>query len=159
MKRRHLLLCLFSAAVLMGITVLLSGESATGSVPECDSIISTFFGKVEAGDFGGAIDFVYANNPWMANKVDDIQSLKSQFMGLPQITGKYLGHEFMIEEEMTAKIIYVNHIVYMERQPLRFYFLFYKVNDQWMTYSFGYTDDLDEWIEEKIKTDYIYSKQ
>lgn len=151
-------------AAILAITVILAtgisfihSHQASGTESNYNLLVDSFFEKMDSGAYGDAIDFIYSNNPWMANKTDDIRQLKTQFRGLSDVTGKYLGHKFLLSEEMTDRFVFINHIVYMERQPIRFYFSFYKVGDNWTTYSFGYTDDIEEWIEEKAKTNFIYS--
>ena len=45
----------------------------------------------------------------------------------------------------------MEYFVAFERQPLRFSFQFYRAKDTWVTHSFEYRDDIDEWVKEKAK--------
>ena len=47
----------------------------------------------------------------------------------------YKGGDLMVQ---------VTYIVTYDRQPLRFEFQFFKVNDGWRVYSFSFDDDLDD---------------
>ncbi|MCP4705017.1 MAG: hypothetical protein GY865_10435 [candidate division Zixibacteria bacterium] len=147
-----------TAILLLAVFFFFSSERAKSSNTDYDSLVNEFFNKVDSGDFNGAVDYIYSSNPWiLKNSSDGIQNVKNKLSDLPALTGKFLSRELLGTEELTNKFIIVNYIVFTERQPFRFYFTFYRPGDNWMTYSFGFDDDLDEWLEEKAKVNCIWS--
>ena len=118
--------------------------------------IETFFGHVQQGDYAGAIDYIYADNPWILNQSDNVQNIKNQFTGLTNIVGQYIEHEKLLDEDLAGRVVRVDYIVLFERQPIRFEFQFYNPGGDWMTYAFSYQDDLGDWLDEKVRTGYFY---
>jgi len=159
MNRKFYVVLNLTAILLLATFFFFTSETAKSSDTDYNSIINEFFNKMDKGEFSAGIDFIYSNNPWMVRiSQDDIQKLKNQFSDLPELAGKYLGHEHLFTEEMTSQFVIVNHIVYMERQPFRFCFIFYKTGDVWKTNYFGYSDDMDEWLKEVAKSKYFWSE-
>jgi hypothetical protein len=91
-------------------------------------------------------------------KTDDIAKVRSNLIGLNNLVGKYLGNEFLIEKTISSRFIRVEYIVYFERQPFRFYFVFYKPENEWIIHKFGYVDNVGEWLEEKTKGEFLYGE-
>ncbi len=48
-----------------------------------------------------------------------------------------------------------SYLVKYDRQPLRFIFKFYKLNDKWVLYSYALDDSLDDEIQEAAKLYYL----
>ena len=119
------------------------------------SRIDEFFSKLQSANYEQAIDFIYSDNPWIAKKYDDIQSVKDQFIGLPGLVGKYQNHTILIEEMVADRYIFLHYFVSFERQPVSFTFEFYKPDNKWMIYSFSFADDIDTWIEERAKRKFV----
>ncbi len=126
-------------------------NTAESSVTDYENMIADFFAKVEIGDYAGAIEFLYSNNPWITAKSDDIQQLRSQFVGLAEIVGEYKGRAIISQEKIADKIVYLNYLLAMERQPLSFKFFFYYIDGEWRTQSFAYNDDIEDMLEERAR--------
>ncbi len=148
---KGLRLLAIAAMILPIITVGLTAQDSGGKTEPYNETIDKFFALIKDGDYGGAIDYIYAGNPWFSVKSDDIQQLRSQFVGLSGLVGAYISHELLVEEKIGGKLVFLNYFVAMERQPMSFRFMFYKPQDTWLIQSFEYSDDIDEWIEEMAK--------
>ncbi len=140
------------------VAMLVLAYGIAGASDENDSYhdtINTFFEKLSTGNYADAINFIYADNPWFSAKSDDVQKLKTQFIGLDKVVGDYLDNELLIEEKVASRFVFIQYFVAFGRQPLSFNFEFYKPKDKWLTFSFSYSDDIDQLIEEKAKSKFI----
>lgn len=149
--RTGIRLLAIAALILPIIAVGLAAQDSGGKAEPYNETIEKFFSLISAGDYGGAIDYIYTGNPWFSVKSDDIQQLRSQFVGLGALVGVYISHELLVEEKMGGRLVYLNYFVAMERQPMSFRFMFYKPQDTWLIQSFEYSDDIDEWLREIAK--------
>jgi hypothetical protein len=120
--------------------------------------IKEFFSMINDEKFDDAVDYMYSSNPWIKSKTDELAKVKSSINGLKNLVGKYIGNDFLTEETLSSRLVRTEYIVYFQRQPFRFYFVFYKPEDEWMTYEFGYHDSVGDWLEEKTKTKYLYGE-
>jgi hypothetical protein len=120
--------------------------------------IDSFFQLVKEGKYEMAVDSIYSDNPWISSKRDDIQSLKNQFVGLKDFLGEFYSYEILAEESISDKYVNIAYFCCFDRQPLRFTFEYYKPNDSWRIYSFSYSEDIDIWLEEKVKQNYLDKK-
>ena len=157
MKRKLTGLVAFVAVVFAIVTVLIGSEEVRGTEGDYNQTIETFFSMVEQGQHGEAIDFLYADNPWMSAKSDDIIKLRGQFVGLETLLGSCVGHELMHKESLGDRYAYLWYFVATERQPIAFKFQFYKPADTWLIYSFAYADDIEDWLEERGRVHFCYA--
>ena len=100
---KGLKLLAISALILPIITV---GLTAQDSKPDgaYNETVDKFFALIKDGDYGGAIDYIYTGNPWFSLKSDDIQQLRSQFVGLSGLVGAYISHELLVEEKIGGRL-------------------------------------------------------
>jgi hypothetical protein len=154
MIRKAVIVTLIAAAIVLASGLL---TSSSPEIPnsDCTAIVEQFFAKMKSGDYVGAVDYIYANNQWIAAKSDEIQQLRTQFDGLAELVGEYIGHELILTESVSGRFVYLHYFVMMERQPLGFKFQFYKPADKWLTFYFAYEDDIDDWIEERGKQRFV----
>jgi hypothetical protein len=138
--------------LIIGLQMILLGQVAQTEVYE--NRIETFFAKMADGDLEGAVDYIYSDNPWISNKMEDIENVKKQFVSLPDLVGAYLNHARIVEEKLVGRYIYIQYFVSFQRQPVSFTFEFYKPDKEWMIFSFAFADDIDTWVEEKAKQKY-----
>ncbi|MFQ5583079.1 MAG: hypothetical protein ACE5GL_01425 [Calditrichia bacterium] len=120
--------------------------------------IERFFSKIDSGKYDKAINFIYSGNPWIADKYEDIENVKKQFISLPEIVGSYADKSLLVKEEIAGRYVYLYYFVAFGRQPVSFVFEFYKPKDKWMIFSFTFADDVDTWVEERAKQKF-YSQE
>lgn len=130
---------------------------AQGTTDNYNTIIKEFFESVDKGEIEEAVDKVYEYNPWSENIKDDIEQLKSQFIGIIKLVGEYHGYETIYMDDIANRFIVVNFMLLYERQPITVKFILYRPQSNWITYSFSFTTDLDEMLEEKSKLNYYYN--
>jgi len=148
-------LCLILVFTLLLPCVVLSQPADTGYRKQ----IEQFFSLMKDGKYPESVDYIYSGSPWMKSKGDEIAKVRNAFQGMTTMIGGFIGDELVVEEHLGQKLVHLNYVVYFERQPLRFYFQFYKPKDAWMTYAFGFKDDMDDWLAEKAKTKYTSRSQ
>jgi hypothetical protein len=121
--------------------------------------VDNFFSLYVDGKPVEAVDRLYSNNPWMATKTDVVTNVKTSIAGLSAVVGKYISRNVLVTETLGPRYVRIEYVVNCERQPLRFFFEFYKPSDVWMTFNFGYNSDLGEWISERAKAKVVYERE
>ena len=142
--------------LMLGAVVLLWPGEAVSSEDDYNQVVEQFFALIEKGDYGAAIDFIYADNPWISGKSDDVIKLRSQFVGLKDLLGPYIGRDLIHQEIVGDRYVYMWYFVATERQPIAFKFQFYRPGEKFMLYSFAYdAETIESWVEERGKVQFI----
>lgn len=141
----------FGIVVLLVSVVPLLGQEAAGSHKSYDEILEGFFGQLEEGDYGKALDGLYATNEWLAANRDQVTQLKNQFVGLSALLGNYIDHERLIVQPLGDRFVYVWELAYFDREPLQFHFTFYKAKGSWQLFTISYDEDADVSAKELAK--------
>lgn len=155
MTRKYVIAVVLALGCLCFFVIFAGGQRATDN--EYEKLVEMFFAKIEAGKPGEAIDFLYSNNPWVSDKAKNIEKLKSDFTKFSGLIGPYLRYELLVKESAAGRLVHAQYFVSYERQPLNFTFEFYKPGDKWMTYSFSFDDNLDDWLAEKAQLDFYHN--
>jgi hypothetical protein len=145
--------CMLGVAGLAGASPALAQEGAEAPMEEgavaavaaapaipWEEQVETFFGHVQAGEPGEAIDALYANNPWASAVSEQLVTLREQFGSLSELVGGYLGNERLAVQRVSERFVYVWYMGFYERQPLQFHFSFYKPADRWLLYQLSYEE-------------------
>jgi len=114
------------------------------------SIIDQFFKKYKDDGTAVAIDYLFGTNKYFTNSAG-ISQLKSKLDSLRQGIGTYLGKDMIIQRSASNSLIFYSYLVKHEVQPLRFTFIFYKPQNDWVLYRFKYDDQMDAELEEAGK--------
>lgn len=140
---------------LAGAVLLWPGD-AVSSEDDYNQIVEQFFAMVEKGEYGPAIDFIYADNPWMSVKSDDVINLRNQFVGLGALVGPYIDRELMHQEVVGDRYVHQWYFVATERQPLVFMFQFYKPAEKFLLFSFAYDGEMfGNWVAERGRVQFV----
>lgn len=123
-------------------------EAAVGPAVPWEEQIEGFFERVEAGEPVEAIDTLYAGNPWVTSVSDQLSTLKTQFGGLSDLVGGYLGNERLAVRRISDRFVYAWYIGFYERQPLQFHFSFYRPDDRWLLYQLSYEEGVVDLAQE-----------
>lgn len=137
---------------------MLLASISKGSQGDYQNRVDSFFAHIKDGKYKEAVDFIYSDNPRMSVKSDDIQKVKNQFTGLPDLVGSYLGHELLYKKVAADRFVHLHYFVVYERQPVSFKFEFYRPKNEWIIYSFAYDFNFDELLEEKAKLNFYYDE-
>lgn len=133
-------LCLAAASPAIAQDETTETTEAPGPAVPWEEQIDTFFARVEAGEPVEAIDGLYAGNPWVSSVSDQLATLKTQFGGLSELVGGYLGNERLSVQWISERFVYAWYIGFYERQPLQFHFSFYRPDDRWLLYQLSYEE-------------------
>jgi hypothetical protein len=121
-----------------------------------DELIKAFFNTYSSGNVEKAVEEIYKTNPWMARKTDDLDNLKRQLRGAIELMGEYRGYGLLGSKDVATDLVLFDYLVKYDRQPLRFRFMFYRADKEWMLYSVSYDDSIDEELKELVKGAYLH---
>ena len=114
-------------------------------------MINEFFTKYKNKGTNEAIDYIFSTNKWMTESTDQISNIKFKLNNTIKVLGTYYGNDLISKKTIGDHLTLYTFLVRYERQPLRFNFMFYKANDQWVIYNYSYDDSIDEELKEAAK--------
>ncbi len=114
------------------------------------SIIDTFFKKIKSDGTDPAIDYLFGTNK-LFNNVAQINLLKIKLDSLQRSVGQYVGHELIAQKSAGTSLVFYSYLAKFTVQPIRFTFMFYKAQTDWVLYRFKYDDQMDLELEEAGK--------
>lgn len=117
-----------------------------------EDLVNTFFELYRSRGPVTAVDYIFANNPYIFEKQESVQSLKTKISNLEKMLGKENGSFMVQNQDFEGTIRVITYIVKFDRQPLRFSFVFYKPADRWLTYQFNFDDAMNDSILNETKT-------
>jgi len=140
LKRSFLL-----AAIVIGSTLAASAQTTdaakTTVAKGAASYIETFFKKYKT-NADSAVDYIFGTNKLFATN-PQITLLKSKIDSLQISLGKYEGKELISEKSSSPSLVLYSYLVKHENQPIRFTFIMYKAQNDWVLYRFNYDDQMD----------------
>jgi hypothetical protein len=145
-------ICCYSLCAKAQTTAKPADAAATAAKPAvvvkgAAGIVDNFFKKYKDDGTAPAIDYLFETNKLFTNTAQ-ITLLKSKMDSLRQSVGKYLGKELIVQKSASNSLIFYSYLVKFENQPVRFTFMFYKPQNDWVLYRFKYDDQLDGELEE-----------
>jgi hypothetical protein len=109
--------------------------------------VDTFFKKYKEEGNSAAIDYLFGTNKLFTDQAS-INVLKAKLDSLQKTVGQYLGKELISQKSASASLIFYSYLVKFTAQPIRFTFMFYKPQNDWVLYRFKYDDQMDGELEE-----------
>lgn len=143
-----------SAASTVGDTTKAAASSSPAIPKTASGIVEAFFKKYKDDGTSAAIDFLFGTNKYFTNPAG-ISQLKAKLDSLRQGIGTYLGRDLIVQKTASNSLVFYSYLVKHEIQPIRFTFIFYKPQNEWVLYRFKYDDQMDAELEEAGK---IYNK-
>ena len=116
-------------------------NTQAGKTPQ--QMIDIFFNLHDTRSTPAALDYLFANNPYIYEKQDIVNQLKEKLRTAESLFGKKYGQALIQSRQTGDTIQMITYLVKYDRQPLRFTFVFYKPNDRWLTFQFNFDDPLD----------------
>lgn len=110
-------------------------------------IVDAFFKKYKDDGTAAAIDYLFGTNKYFTNPAG-IGQLKAKLDSLRQGIGTYLGKDLIVQKNASNSLVFYSYLVKHEIQPIRFTFIFYKPQTEWVLYRFKYDDQMDAELEE-----------
>ena len=138
------------AAIVCSTTLFAKAQAPAAAKPAAKSAvvskgaasyIESFFKKYKTSP-DSAVDYIFGTNKLFTN-VSQINLLKSKLDSMQVILGKYLGRELIVQKTPTPSLVLYSYIVKHENSPIRFTFMFYKPQNDWVLYRFNYDDQID----------------
>ena len=115
-------------------------------VKGASALIDIFFKKYKDDGTGPAIDYLFGTNKLFTDTAQ-ITVLKGKLDALRQTIGKYTGKELIDQKSASPSLVFYSYLVKHESQPIRFTFIFYKPQNDWVLYRFKYDDQMDTELE------------
>lgn len=125
------------------LTTLLTFNSFAA---DYQSEIDEFFTLYKAGKINEAVDSIYKTNKYVSSIPDQVQNVKTQLSALKGLVGKVNNIGKIDTYNVGNDFVHVTYLVTYDRQPVRYEFQFFKVNEGWRVYSFSFDDDLTDEI-------------
>jgi hypothetical protein len=124
---------------------------AVAALPKTASgIVDAFFKKYREEGTSAAVDYLFGTNKYFTNTAG-IAQLKAKLDSLRQGIGMYLGKDLISQKNASNSLYFYSYLVKHEVQPLRFTFIFYKPQNDWVLYRFKYDDQMDIELEDAGK--------
>ena len=111
--------------------------------------IDAFFKKYKTSA-DTAIDYIFGTNKLFGTNYQ-ITLLKMKLDSLRVPFGKYTGKELIAQKTASPSLVLYTYLVKHENQPMRFTFMFYRAQNEWVLYRFNYDDQLDTELIEAAK--------
>lgn len=113
-------------------------------------LVNTFFKKYKDEGTSAAVDYIFGTNKYFTNSAG-ISQLKAKLDSLRQGIGNYLGKDLIVQKNASNSLVFYSYLVKHEIQPIRFTFMFYKPQNEWVLYRFKYDDQMDAELEDAGK--------
>lgn len=127
-----------------------------GDEASYDELVDRFFATLaEENGAEKALDDLYATTPYAESLQEALTGMKEQFGKFPTVMGALHGHERVTAKEITDRFAHVWELAYFDRQPLSFYFTFYRPKDRWQIYSMDYSGDLPALVKEMAREEMV----
>lgn len=128
-------------ALLLGLAA--PAAATAQDSPSYQALVDNFFTTLSEEDGAPrAVDDLYGTSPYAEQLGESLLQVKEGLANLPTVMGEFLGHERITVKELTPRFAHVWEIAYFDRQPMSFYFTFYRPKDRWQVYSMDFTGDL-----------------
>jgi hypothetical protein len=158
--KRFLNRMILSAAVLCGCQMYASAQATPAPaaaakapvvvVKGAADLVNTFFKKYKDEGTSAAVDYIFGTNKYFTNTAG-ITQLKAKLDSLRQGIGNYLGKDLIVQKNASNSLVFYSYLVKHEIQPIRFTFMFYKPQNDWVLYRFKYDDQMDAELEDAGK--------
>jgi len=140
---------LLLAAIICSCTFYANAQAPAAAKPAAKPVaakgamtyVDNFFKKYKNSP-DSAVDYLFSTNKLFTN-VSQINLLKNKLDSLQLTVGRYLGKELMVQKTPSPSLVLYSYLVKHENQPVRFTFMFYKPQNDWVLYRFNYDDQID----------------
>ncbi|GAB5410570.1 MAG: hypothetical protein BalsKO_29350 [Balneolaceae bacterium] len=127
--------------LLLFLTTLSVNTKAQDS-PE--KIIDLFATNLSEGSADTAVTQLFNTNPWMSRNLDAREQVTRSLENTLPLIGNYIDKELITKKKVGESLVFYSFLFKYERQPIRFNFVFYKPEKNWLVYRFNYDDSFDD---------------
>jgi hypothetical protein len=132
----------------------MQGQFKEPDLTKVNEYISVFFKKYKEDGSYKAIDYIFSSNKLLAN-TSQLNDLKNKLDSTRKVIGNYSGQVLITEKSASTDLVLLTYLVKHEKQPIRFSFIFYKPNEDWVLYKFQYDDQIISELEDSGKIYFI----
>jgi hypothetical protein len=119
-----------------------------------NTYIAVFFKKYKDEGVSTAINYIFSSNTLLTDTTQ-LADLKNKVDSTRRNIGKYYGNSLIIKKNVSPDLVLLTYLVKHEKQPIRFSFIFYKADENWMLYKFQYDDQVISELEDSGKIYFI----
>jgi hypothetical protein len=143
--------------LMLGVLVTLWGCAQEKSHDELtpEKIIDNFYEHYQNNGIDKALNSLFLTNKWLNINDSSIVSLKAQLTATINLLGSYQGYEQITKKGIGNNYLLFSYFTKYERQPLRFTFIFYKINGAWQLQNFLYDDNYDTELEKAAEVYFL----
>jgi hypothetical protein len=132
-----------------------SKEQANGiDLTKVHESIEVFFKKYKEEGTSKAVDYIFSSNNLLASP-DQLDNLKNKLDSTRRFIGNYKGKVLITEKDASSDLVLLTYLVKHEKQPIRFSFIFYKPDTEWVLFKFQYDDQIISELEDSGKIYFI----
>jgi len=113
--------------------------------------IANLFEALAKGNSDEGFDALFKSNPWMDSHSAGVSNIKAQYRAMASQLGKYCGYDPVFTKNITNRLVYMKVVVYYERQPIEFTFIFSKPQEHWQIQSYHCNTEVEQFAPELIK--------
>lgn len=110
--------------------------------------IDQFFELYKQGKVEESVESIFKSNQFTATNSDLIGNVKNQLSSASEMVGSLKHIEKIGTYNVDDLIVHITYLVIYERQPVRFEFQFFKVDDKWRINTFSFDTGIDDDIEQ-----------
>ncbi|MBS1501839.1 MAG: hypothetical protein JST32_07240 [Bacteroidetes bacterium] len=115
------------------------------------SYITTFFNIYKTQSPDKAFDYLSTKSN-LAIWGDKWAYFKSKLDSVYSALGDFTGYELIGEKKVTNSLVAYSYIAKHKNYPVRFTFVFYKPNDQWLVHNIEFdTDDVIDELKQSLR--------
>ena len=129
----------FHSLIGLFVMMLLSFSQQAFSQTDPEKMVVKFFTTYEISP-NEALAELFEANPWLTQNPGALDQVKGQLQSALGIIGDYRGYEKISQMGRGESLVKLVYFAKYDRQPLRFTFLFYRADDNWMIQNFLFDD-------------------
>jgi hypothetical protein len=131
-------------------------KSAVAQSPQ--DIVDSFFKIYTTNQPVKALEDLYSHAPWLKDKNEGVENLKTKFSTLQEYVGDFRGYELLNTKSINNSFTIITYLVRFNSNPMTFTFQFYKPDKDWIVYSFSYDDSIVADLEKAVKEEIVKAK-
>lgn len=124
-------------------------QPSSADFKEVEGYIHEFFNKYKDENSDKALDYIFSTNKLVEK--NQLESMKSKVDSVNLLWGKITGITLIVEKDISKDLVLFSYLVKYEKAPLRFTFIFYRPQNNWMLYRFLYDDSAVDELEDAAK--------
>jgi len=136
--------------VLTVLALLFCSAPAFSQINPSDILIK-FFDTYKLKNSDEAVDYLFTNTGYADDMAEGIEDVKRGLKKQGSTLGLYYGRDSLSMRQAGPRFLKYTYLVRHARQPMLFHFTFYKPENRWQVYSFSFSTNVSEDLDEASK--------